>query len=44
MMTRSLTNGNVVTEPEVIGKDEIGREEDAKDHVTSWYVKCIHQE
>ena len=42
MMIRPLTNDNVVTEPEVIGHDEIGWVEDAKEHVTSWYVKCMH--
>jgi len=30
MMIRSLSDGDVVTEPEVIGKDEIGRVEDTK--------------
>ena len=43
MMLRPLTNENVVTKTEVIGKDEIRRVEDAKEYVTSWYVKVIHQ-
>ena len=43
MMIRSLTDSNVVTEPEAIGKDEIGRVEDTKEQVTSRYVKFVHQ-